>query len=140
MNTLILINIFISSFMLGLILVTQIVSYPLFLKIKHSNFPDYHLYYTKKISIIAAPMMVLEFLIAANLMIVMKSYISIIIFLLILLIFFSTFFIQVPIHNKITLKADDSLSKKLVRTNWIRTVLWLLKCIFSFSLLSDKII
>ena len=60
MNILILYNFSISFFMLGLIITTQIVSYPLFLKVDDSFFTIYHQSYVNKISLIAIPVMLSE--------------------------------------------------------------------------------
>ena len=46
--------------------------------------------------------------------------------ILLIIIWLSTFFIQVPIHNKLLDEPSNYLTK-LVRTNWIRTVLWTVK-------------
>ncbi len=135
MENLILFNFFISSFMLGLILTTQIVSYPMFLKVENS-FSDYHMSYVNKISTIAAPFMILELLLSLLFVFLLESYIAVIIFLIMLLIFLCTFFIQVPIHEKLKNNFNVLLCNKLIKTNWIRVFLWLLKCIASFMLIN----
>ena len=124
MENLILFNFFISSFMLGLILTTQIVSYPMFLKVENS-FSDYHMSYVNKISTIAAPFMILELLLSLLFVFLLESYIAVIIFLIMLLIFLCTFFIQVPIHEKLKNNFNVLLCNKLIKTNWIRVFLWL---------------
>jgi len=135
MENLILFNFFISSFMFGLILTTQIVSYPMFLKVENS-FSDYHMSYVNKISTIAAPFMILELLLSLLFVFLLESYIAVIIFLIMLLIFLCTFFIQVPIHEKLKNNFNVLLCNKLIKTNWIRVFLWLLKCIASFMLIN----
>lgn len=40
------------------------------------------------------------------------------------LIWLSTFFLSVPLHNSLSQKQDLIIIKKLVATNWVRTVLW----------------
>ena len=60
MDFLLVLNFFISGFMLGLIFVTQIVSYPLFSKVEMNIFTSYHDDYVKRISFIAVPVMLLE--------------------------------------------------------------------------------
>tara|TARA_Y100001970_G_C14241545_1_gene865211 strand:+ start:3263 stop:3670 length:408 start_codon:yes stop_codon:yes gene_type:complete len=135
MENLILFNFFISSFMLGLILTTQIVSYPMFLKVENS-FSDYHMSYVNKISTIAAPFMILELLLSLLVVFLLESYIAVIIFLIMLLIFLCTFFIQVPIHETLKNNFNVLLCNKLIKTNWIRVFLWLLKCIASFMLIN----
>ena len=135
MENLILFNFFISSFMLGLILITQIVSYPMFLKAEE-NFSVYHMSYVNKISIIAAPFMIIELLLSLFFVFFIKSYIAVSTFLIMVLIFLCTFFIQVPIHEKLKNNFNISLCDKLIKTNWIRVFLWLLKCIVSFMLIN----
>ena len=135
MENLILFNFFISSFMLGLILTTQIVSYPMFLKAEE-NFSVYHMSYVNKISIIAAPFMIIELLLSLFFVFFIKSYIAVSTFLIMVLIFLCTFFIQVPIHEKLKNNFNISLCDKLIKTNWIRVFLWLLKCIVSFMLIN----
>jgi len=49
---------------------------------------------------------------------------------LVLLIWLSTFLIQVPIHNQLGIGKDSFLIKRLVQTNWIRTILWTSKAIW----------
>jgi hypothetical protein len=60
MNILIIVNLGISAFMLGLITTTQIVSYPMFHFVDKNKFSTYHNNYVKYISIIVIPIMVFE--------------------------------------------------------------------------------
>ena len=135
MENLILFNFFISSFMFGLILTTQIVSYPMFLKAEE-NFSVYHMSYVNKISTIAAPLMIIELFLSLLFVILLQSYFAISIFLIMILIFLSTFFIQVPIHEKLKNNYNIYLCNKLINTNWIRVFLWLSKCIISFIMIN----
>jgi hypothetical protein len=121
--------------MFGLIFTTQIVSYPMFLKVKSTNFKLYHKHYVKKISFIVMPLMVLELIVATLLVYMSNSIIINLIFFNLMLIFLSTYFIQVPIHEKIKTDPNEKLLLRLVRTNWIRTLLWMVKCILSIRLL-----
>ena len=135
MENLILFNFFISAFMFGLILTTQIVSYPMFLDVE-KNFSVYHMHYVNKISTIAAPFMIIEFLLSLLFVFLIGSYTSISSFLIMVLIFLCTFFIQVPIHEKLKNSFNISLCNRLIKTNWIRVFLWLFKCVTSFTLIN----
>ena len=135
MENLILFNFFISAFMLGLILTTQIVSYPMFINVE-KNFSAYHMNYVNKISTIAAPFMIIEFLLSLIFVFLIGSYTSISSFLIMVLIFLCTFFIQVPIHEKLKNSFNISLCNRLIKTNWIRVFLWLFKCVTSFMLIN----
>lgn len=135
MENLILFNFFISAFMFGLILTTQIVSYPMFINVE-KNFSVYHMNYVNKISTIAAPFMIIEFLLSLIFVFLIGSYTSISSFLIMVLIFLCTFFIQVPIHEKLKNSFNISLCNRLIKTNWIRVFLWLFKCVTSFMLIN----
>ncbi len=39
----------------------------------------------------------------------------------------STFFVQVPLHEKLGGGFDADVQKRLVSTNWIRTIFWTLR-------------
>ena len=101
MNEIIIINFLITLMMMGVITITQVVNYPLFLQINHNDFKNYHSEYVKRITYIAMPLMSTEFLLSIILITNIPNKFSIIIFTVISLIFISTIFIQVPIHKKI---------------------------------------
>ena len=140
MSEIIILNLFVSSFMFGLIVTTQLVTYPLFSSINNSGFTKYHVNYVNKISKVAGPAMIMELIIASFLLYNFGNLSSKLIFLITILIFLSTLLIQVPIHDRIKYQANNFLFKKLVMTNWIRTLLWSLKCILSISLFFKEIL
>ena len=140
MYILLIVNFFISSFMLGLILVTQIVSYPLFLKVEVDNFSIFHDDYVSRISFIAVPVMLGELFISTLVYYYFNTFLGFMILLSIILIFISTFIIQVPLHNKLKLANNRKHMIKLVNTNWIRTFLWFVKSIFSILIIFKEII
>ena len=140
MYTLLIVNFFISGFMLGLILVTQIVSYPLFLKVEVDNFSIFHDDYVSRISFIAVPVMLGELFISTLVYYYFNTFLGSMILLSIILIFISTFIIQVPLHNKLKLANNRKHIIKLVNTNWIRTFLWFVKSIFSILIIFKEII
>lgn len=140
MYILLIVNFFISSFMLGLILVTQIVSYPLFLKVEVDNFSIFHDDYVSRISFIAVPVMLGELFISTLVYYYFNTFFGFMILLSIILIFISTFIIQVPLHNKLKLANNRKHIIKLVNTNWIRTFLWFVKSIFSILIIFKETI
>lgn len=140
MYILLIVNFFISSFMLGLILVTQIVSYPLFLKVEVDNFSIFHDDYVSRISFIAVPVMLGELFISTLVYFYFNTFFGFMILLSIILIFISTFIIQVPLHNKLKLANNRKHIIKLVNTNWIRTFLWFVKSIFSILIIFKETI
>jgi len=121
------VNLVVNLVLIGLILVIQFVHYPLFKNVGRDNFLNYINLHSKKITWIVAPLMILELIICTILVFQDLNYINVCALIFVLIIWASTFFIQVPIHNKLQNKYDEVLINKLVRSNWIRTICWLLK-------------
>ncbi|MEM1283147.1 MAG: hypothetical protein AAGG81_06295, partial [Chlamydiota bacterium] len=125
--------------MTGLIWFVQVVHYPLFLKVPEEVRPAYcndHIQATNLVVIIP---MLIE--LTTGIWITYQeapSLIWIINFVLLVGIWLSTFILQVPLHNRLTVSGKGIDAKKLVRTNWVRTVLWTLRTalLFYFELSS----
>ena len=110
---------------------TQIISYPLLLKVKKSNFSYYYNSYTRRISIIVVPLMIFEVLLSIAINITFyNAYIAASNILL--------FLVQVPIHNKLSFSYSSILINKLIFTNWIRTIAWICKLIVVIKLYMMK--
>ena len=124
----------INAILIGIILVTQIVSYPLLLVVKESNFRNYHRMYTKRISIVVLPLMITELFITIYILVFDPNLNHVFAALMLLFIWLSTFFIQVPIHNIISKSKSTKLIDKLIMSNWLRTSLWIIKFFFLISL------
>lgn len=120
-----------TSLMTGVIWLVQLVHYPLFLGLDHSTFPKWHQFHSRKITLIVAPLMVLELLISFLLFLGWPMAISILFFVLTLFIWACTFFISVPLHNCLEEKGFElKVIRKLINTNWLRTGLYSVKFIF----------
>ena len=129
-------NVVFNSILVGIILITQFITYPLFQFI-NSDFKTYHRAYTKRMGYVVGPLMVLELLIVIK--ITIHHYSNVIIILigvLTLIIWLSTFFIQVPVHNNISKEKPKNQILFLKRSNYIRTLCWLLKLILSIQILN----
>ncbi len=133
-ENIVLFNFIMSLLMLGIIITTQIVNYPLFLYVTKSNFKKYHSTYVNKISLIVMPIMLLELVLSILLLSIIQNLSSLIIFLSIMLIFLSTIFIQVPLHQNLENRYNDQSINYLINTNWIRTLLWAIKSTASYNL------
>ena len=132
-------NLVVSSFMVGLIWLIQLVSYPLFSYVNVGDFQKYHSRHVKKITPIVALAMTLEASIALILLIFTPSDsvgLLVINTLLVCLIWVSTAFIQIPYHQRLEFPKYQILyTEKLIKTNWIRTILWTFKLIISIWVL-----
>ena len=128
------ISIIVTAFLVSLIIITQIVSYPLFLKVNQNNFSEYHNSYTLSISKIVLPLMIAELSLSSALFLIKNDFNTIVVLGINISIWLSTFLIQVPIHNKINFQYSEALIKKLIRSNWIRTILWCTKLIILLNM------
>ncbi|MEM8765463.1 MAG: hypothetical protein AAGD88_16700 [Bacteroidota bacterium] len=108
-----------------LIWMVQLVIYPSFLFYTTADLITWHKTYTVRITIIVMPLMVGQLFLALYALYKELSVISVARGILILLIWILTFLIFVPIHNNIQAgKFDTLLLRKLVQSNWLRTLLW----------------
>ena len=115
--------------MVGVSLITHFVTYPSFKLIKSGLFTEFHKSYTNKMLFIVAPVMILELISSLFLVIfdVSDNNTEIGLLISLLLIWFLTFFIIVPIHNKLTVNYNKDLNQKLIKYNGLRTIFWIIK-------------
>ncbi|HLM60683.1 MAG TPA: hypothetical protein VK308_07765 [Pyrinomonadaceae bacterium] len=118
-------------YLVGVIWVVQILHYPLLENVGADGYAKYHNRHTKRITPVVAPAMILELLTAIYFVFV--SFQPVIVFYfyiglaLILIIWISTFFVQVPLHEKLGANFNPDAQRRLVSTNWIRTAAWTLR-------------
>lgn len=125
------INLAISWTLVGLIWVIQLVHYPTFKYIDESQFLTFHQHHSQSISIIVLPLMLAELALSFYLAFQQNwQYPTLIPLLLVIFIWLSTFIIQVPVHQQLGSGKNLVLIKKLVMTNWIRTILWTAKAVW----------
>lgn len=118
-------------FLTGLIWLIQIVQYPFFSHFSAENFTKYHDEYRFRITPVVAPPMLVELVTSIFLLVFPPAGIDAkllwLAFGLTLAIWASTFFVQVPLHEKLAAGFDAAAHSALVRTNWIRTAAWSLR-------------
>lgn len=127
--------------MTGIIWFVQINHYPLMLKVGAAEFAEYERMHTKLAGQLIAPIMLAEAALSLALAVCEGSNIQFSIFtlVLLLLIWISTFTVQVPLHNQLRNGYDAALIKRLVRTNWLRTLLWTVRLVVLGWLLLAKV-
>lgn len=111
-------------FMAGVISIVQLIHYPSFRLIDRNQFSKFHAEHTQALGIIAGPSMLIELVTAiwicqsgevwlmANLAAVVALWII-------------TFGVSVPAHNRLASGFDEAAWLRLVRSNWLRTLLWI---------------
>jgi hypothetical protein len=119
--------------MAGLIWCIQMAHYPLFNFVDRGRFPEFETAHRWRISVVVGPLMAGEFVTAALLVANpppgTSRAVFIVLFGLLTAIHASTIWLQVPMHERLNAGFDDLNHRRLVRTNWIRTVLWTLRTV-----------
>ena len=138
-ESILLFQIVINVYLLGVIIMTQFITYPTFLIIDKNSFNKYHRKYVNIISIIVAPAMVLEIISLIVLVYLSKDFLLVKSLILLLCIWLTTFIMMVPSHNILSRKNDSKEIKKLININWVRTFLWSVKLIVMLFIYYEKI-
>ncbi len=137
MSWVFLVHLFSSLFMCGLCWFVQIVHYPLFLVIRPEDFPRYEQknFVTAYLTV---PIMTIELSTGLYLLYLDQSFWLWLNLALLGIIALSTAFFQVPMHLRLMKEVNPPLIKKLIRTNWIRTIAWTLRMIIMWVLLNPS--
>ena len=118
-------NIAVSWGLLLLIWLVQVIIYPAMSRIPAKEFVSYHRWYVTRISAIVLPLMICELITTIGwLMLEPYSFYSSFAAVLLVIVWLSTFMLQVPVHRRLQSGKDDARIRKLVNTNWIRTIAW----------------
>jgi hypothetical protein len=130
-------NLAVSWGLMLLIWLVQIVIYPTFARIPADRFRQYHRWYVKRIGLIVAPMMLIEVFVLVLWLFSDRFWLpGVIAAGLVMVVWLSTFAIQVPLHNHLALGKDEAAIRRLVNSNWIRTIAWSIKTICVSSVIT----
>jgi len=109
----------------GVLWVVQVAVYPLFDALAPADFPTYHRRYTRRITFVVLPLMLTEVTTALLLTLDGRhGTVANIALGLLAVAWFSTFVLQLPLHQRLARNYDAGWHRRLVATNWIRTVAW----------------
>jgi len=141
MNILFTINLTSSLILTGLIWTIQCVHYPIFHRLDSTRFTDHIQFHKVSISLLVVPAMTVELGTSAWLAWSAPShqFLHQVGFIAVVTIWLITFFIQVPIHNKLSQARNTDSINRLVTSNWIRTFLWSFKAILSLIILNGQL-
>jgi hypothetical protein len=118
-------------YMMGLIWFVQVVHYPLHAHVGTEQFSTYQQFHMKWTAWVVGPPMLIEmittilFVVAPPLDLPAWYFGLGAVFLLV--VWGSTIMYQSPYHNKLSNNFDSEIHKKLVQSNWIRTLFWSLR-------------
>lgn len=126
-------------YMTGLIWLIQRVSYPLMAAVGASESVEYERLHCRRISWVVGLPMLVEGITGLILLWFCPPWFPVWGFWLGAALLFaisaSTKFLQVPCHDKLTAGFDRSAHQRLVKTNWIRTILWTLRAFLVLGML-----
>ncbi|MDA8575793.1 hypothetical protein N9L24_01975 [Candidatus Marinamargulisbacteria bacterium] len=115
--------------MLTLIILVQVVIYPQFAHVGHSELTDYAMAHVRRISYVVVPIMLAEAASLAGLWAFPNAHTPALYWTttLLALIWLLTFIKIVPIHNQLCAHGNPQNIPLLVKLNAYRTGLWILK-------------
>lgn len=119
-----------TAFMTGLVWFVQAVHYPLFARVGAREFADYEREHTRRTTWVVLPAMIAELGLALWLVAAAPAEqraLAIAGAALLLGIWASTFWVQVPCHDRLLRGPDPRVLRRLVRSNWLRTAAWSLR-------------
>lgn len=122
-------------YMAGIIALIQGVHYPSFLSVETRSFVAFHHRHSSRMLILVGPMMVVELLSTLLIFILQGGMVNLLSLVSVLILWGATFFVSVPLHDKLAKGADPVLIAKLIRTNWVRFFLWFARAVFLFVVL-----
>ncbi len=121
-------------FMLGVIWFVQIVHYPLFHRVGEAGFAEYERQHTQRTGYVLALPMLVELATAVALAWRLGGGLAWCGLVLLMGIWLSTWLWQVPAHRRLELGFDAATHRRLVRTNWVRTIAWSARGILALAL------
>ncbi len=127
MKTVLLIHVFSTIFMVGLIWFVQIVHYPLFANVGADQFKTYEELHQRWTTWVVGPAMLIELGTAILLVKNPPAESATLAWVglgLVIVIWLATGLLSVPAHNSLTIEYTTGAYRTLVSTNWIRTIAW----------------
>ena len=129
----IVVNLLATAAMTGVIWFVQIVHYPLMARVGAMDYPTYQVQHMRLTTWVVGPLMIIEATTAVWLVLFQMTGFQLALawrgLALLCAIWLSTVLFQVPAHNRLLDAFDVAAHRRLVRTNWVRTVAWSLRAV-----------
>jgi hypothetical protein len=117
-------NLVLAAALAGLIWTIQLVHYPLFALVSSADWPRYGDEHRRRITWLAAPLMLSSVGVALALAIGDGSGLSVVNAGLAIGVFVLTGLVFAPLHGRLEHAASERALRVLVRANWLRTLAW----------------
>ena len=128
-------------FMVGVIWTIQLVHYPLFVYADRGQFTPFHTEHSRRITWIVGVGMGAELLSALGLAFSTPERVSrllaLIAFGILLVVHAATVLLSIPSHNTLGRGWDDVAHRRLVSTNWVRTIGWTIRGALALALVAQ---
>lgn len=125
--------------MMGLIWFVQVVHYPLFQQIGTGEFAAYERLHQRLTSRVVGPLMAIEGVSALVLAAMPPDGVGRLLPILglgaLAVVHSSTVLLQVPAHRDLTVGKAEGTIRRLVATNWIRTIGWTVRVILAVGMI-----
>ena len=125
-----LIQLILTWVLVGVTWFSQIIHYPLYMKIKE-GFVDYERSHIRRTALLVGPIMLAEAVSAVFLMGFAPpgiiAHLATSNLILLIVIWLATFLFQISLHQKLSVRFSKKILHGLIACNWIRTVLTTLK-------------
>ena len=127
-NLVLLAQIATSCMLTGLIWTIQVVHYPLFASVGADRFVAYGASHARLITFVVGPLMLAEAATAIAFLVIrppsIPMWIPVAGGILLATVWLTTAFVSVPCHARLAEGFDADAHRRLVDTNWIRTIAW----------------
>jgi len=121
-------HLFATFAMTGIIWFVQVVHYPMLARLPHENFGELEREHCDRTGFVVAPPMLVEvFTLGWLILEGFDSPLFLFTAALLGVVWASTFTLQVPAHRALLQGWSEPVHRRLVLTNWIRTVAWTLR-------------
>lgn len=134
-------NLVATLFMTGVIWFVQVVHYPLFARVGEAGYITYQNLHAQRTTWVVGPAMLVELATSALLLVQPPPGVALwqtgLGLALVGMLWLSTFLLQVPRHAALGEGFDGEAHRLLVRTNWLRTVVWTLRAFLVLWMLAE---
>lgn len=126
--------------MVGLIWFVQVVHYPLLAGVGAAGYARYQAAHQRLTTLVVGPLMLMEAACAAWIVVSRPDAVTPALawsgLALLGLIWLSTTLLQVPCHSQLAGGFDVGIHRRLVTTNWLRTLAWTLRGVLALMMLA----
>jgi hypothetical protein len=138
-TTLLAVHLAATAGMMGLIWFVQLVHYPLFEAVGPDHFVAYESAHQRRTSWVVGPLMGVEGVSALAIAGALRDeagfVLSLVGLALLAAIHASTVMLQVPAHRRLSDGYDAETARRLVSTNWVRTIGWSLRVVVASAMI-----